>query len=175
MTCNTLHFFTLTMIIFFSTIIVSYSADARPHFSRFCVKAIDKPFCSKVVHGTKTWKDAMKKAVKTTYRHAKRAKPLVENLIAKLPSTVPPAAKYSICDTCKDSYNSVIRELHASIAVVKNGRLNLMLSAAYTDLEDCSRAFLDFNVPTKNQLFKSNEVTAKLISTCLAVEKANPK
>lgn len=161
----------LSLILFFFCTIhfVACNADESP----FCVKAVDKDFCSKIVSGSKTWQQAMLKVIRTTYKQAEKSKPVISDLMTELPAALSPAAKFNIVQTCKKSYDSVTVEMSGATKLLKKGAeprtLNLMFSAASEDIDDCLKALQDFDVPESVGLYQSIWLTSNLLRTCSAV------
>nr|XP_009602192.1 uncharacterized protein LOC104097340 [Nicotiana tomentosiformis] len=161
-----------------TSLVFASIANAQPgvNMNPFCVKALDKAFCSEVVKPADTWQEAITEVLSETIMQAKMAEPIMANLLITLPSTLDAKFKDNIGLACRKSYDDVVDLLKEVEEALKTGDktkiANIKLSAAYARLDDCADEFSKTQMPAEFSTFY--EGSKKLLSTCLAVERTRP-
>ncbi|XP_059288365.1 uncharacterized protein LOC132041673 [Lycium ferocissimum] len=152
------------------------NAQAAGYVSPYCVKALDKPFCSEVVKVADTWQEAITEVLSETIMQSTLAEPIMANLLRTLPSTTDAKLKDDIGSGCRKSYNDALQTLKEVEELLKTGdktkSANTKLSAAMSRLDDCEDEFKKIPMPTEFATFYQG--SKKLLSTCLAVERTRP-
>ncbi|KAJ8549243.1 hypothetical protein K7X08_032957 [Anisodus acutangulus] len=166
----------LTFLLFASQSNAQQTVDPAIKVSPYCVKAIDKPFCTKIVKVADTWQEAITEVLSKTIMQTKMAEPIMANLLITLPSTTDAKLKDDIGSGCRKSYNDALQTLKEVEESLKTGdktqSANTKISAAMTRLDDCEDEFKKIPMPTEFATFY--EGSKKLLSTCLAVERTRP-
>ncbi|CAN4081889.1 unnamed protein product [Withania somnifera] len=168
--------FSLVSLALTSLVFASLSNAQLDKVSPYCVKALDKPFCSEIVKVADTWQEAITGVLSETIMQTKMAEPIMANLLVKLPSTTDATLKDKIGKECRKSYNDALQTLKEVEDLLKTGdktkSANVKISSAMSRLDDCEDEFKKIPMPTEFATFYQGSM--KLLSTCLAVERTRP-
>ncbi|KAK6797102.1 hypothetical protein RDI58_004804 [Solanum bulbocastanum] len=165
----------LTFVLFASSQINAQVDPSIAKVSPYCVKAMDKPFCSEVVKVADTWQEAITEVLSETIMQTKLAEPIMASLLRTL-SPSDAKLKDNIGSGCKKSYNDALETLKEVEELLKTGdktkSANIKISSAMSRLDDCEDEFKKVQMPIEFATFY--EGSKKLLSTCLAVERTRP-
>lgn len=165
----------LSCLLFASTQTNAQVDPAADKVSPYCVKAIDKPFCSEVVKVADTWQEAITEVLSETIMQTKLAEPIMASLLQNLSHT-DAKLKDNIGTGCKKSYNDALEALKEVEELLKTGdktkTANIKISSALSRLDDCEDEFKKVQMPIEFATFYQG--SKKLLSTCLAVERTRP-
>lgn len=165
----------LTSLIFLVSQSNAFVDPEANRVSPFCVKALDKPFCTEVVKVADTWKEAITEVLSETIMQARLAEPIMASLLKSL-SPADTKLKDNIGISCKKSYNAALETLNEVEELLKTGdktkSVNIKISSAMSRLNDCEDEFKNVKMPAEFATFYQG--SKKLLSTCLAVERTRP-